>query len=78
MPKTINPPELRQLETMAGASNQVRQLQSGLTQVNGLVPVYAKTAERPKAATEGQLIVNKQTGKLEMWYGKAWVSVATL
>ena len=78
MPKTINPPHLRELEVMAGASNQVRQLQSGLTQVNGLVPVYQTTASRPKAPIEGQQIVNKQTGKLEIWYGKAWVSVATL
>ncbi len=93
MPRTIHPPHLRELETMAGQGNAVTQLRAGLTQIPGQLPVYnepvskkeeeeGKLQPRPKAPAVGQLIVNRhtETGKpaLEIWFGGAWVEVKAL
>lgn len=47
MPKTINPPHLRQLAAMAGASNQTAQLLAGMSQaVFGSLLPYPNRTEK--------------------------------
>jgi len=73
MPRTINRPELRQLQTMAGASNQVAQLASGLTQTPGWLNSYTTTQRNAlKPSRGGLMIFNSTTKKAELWTGSAW------
>lgn len=58
---------------MAGQSNAVATLQSGMTQIMGTLPTCETSAERPKARMVGQLIYNRETQSVEVWAGSAWV-----